>query len=192
MQNLRFEAPSPAHQARYERMMDEWEAFGGKIFPGGLRRIGQAPGERLSYAEWLARTEAGRDAATCPPGRLPQHLLLAFDESGEMIGAVCIRPALNEETRKFAGHIGYGVRPSARGRGYATRMLSMALSVLGGFGVPEAILTCNSDNPASARVILKNGGVFENELAEPNGNRVKRFRIVLNRLADPAFPSFLP
>lgn len=44
-----------------------------------------------------------------------------------MIGIVDIHHSLNEFLASYGGHIGYGVRPSERGKGYAVQILNMAL-----------------------------------------------------------------
>ena len=62
------------------------------------------------------------------------------------------------------GHIGYSVRPSERGKGYATRMLEMALAEARRLGLKRVLITCDRKNVASARVIRKNGGRLENEV----------------------------
>jgi predicted acetyltransferase len=59
------------------------------------------------------------------------------------------------------GHIGYGVRPSARSRGLATWALQSVLVRAPALGLRKVLLTCDDSNPASARVIEKTGGVLE-------------------------------
>lgn len=80
---------------------------------------------------------------------------------------------------KFGGHIGYGVRPSERRKGYASKMLRMALDKCKAMGIDQVLITCNKDNAASVKTIIANGGIYENELAEDNGNVVKRYWIEL-------------
>ena len=77
-----------------------------------------------------------------------------------------------EALRDFGGHVGYGVRPSERGKGYATRMLVMALDKARQLGLKRVLITCDKDNLASARVIQKNGGVLGSESYSPQGGRV--------------------
>jgi len=63
------------------------------------------------------------------------------------------------------GHIGYDVRPAARRRGHATRMLALALPVAHTLGIDPALVSCDVDNVASRRVIEHSGGKQENESA---------------------------
>jgi predicted acetyltransferase len=63
--------------------------------------------------------------------------------------------------REYGGHVGYEVRPTARRQGHATRMLREVLPHVRALGIESALLTCDEDNVASARVIVAAGGVLE-------------------------------
>ena len=109
-------------------------------------------------------------------------------EDGTLLGVVNVRHRLNDKLRRFGGHVGYSVRPSARGRGHATAMLRHALELLRGLGEPKTLLTCAEDNHASAAVIHKCGGAeFEREFLEEHDHVVRRFWIEFGRRrADPS------
>lgn len=62
---------------------------------------------------------------------------------------------------RAGGHIGYGVRPSARGRGLATWALSVVLDEARQLGLKRVLVTCDDTNIASARTIERNGGQLE-------------------------------
>ncbi len=97
----------------------------------------------------------------------------------ELLGAVNIRHELNESLLKIGGHVGYGVKPSARGRGLATIQLQLALEKVKEFGIERALITCNRTNVASRQVILNNGGVADTPYTEEDGTIVERFWIDL-------------
>jgi predicted acetyltransferase len=59
------------------------------------------------------------------------------------------------------GHIGYAVRPTARRRGHATAALALMLPVAAERGIDPVLVTCDTDNVGSRRVIEANGGVLE-------------------------------
>ena len=108
------------------------------------------------YVGWLL--DQAREDAPRPEGYVPATTLWLMDDD-EYLGRIAIRHRLTDRLRQAGGHIGYDVRPSARGRGHATRMLRDALTVARGLGITTAVLTCEIDNAASLRVIERNGGV---------------------------------
>lgn len=101
-------------------------------------------------------------------------------EGGSVLGAVALRRGTNEWTLRV-GHVGYGVRPSARGRGLATWALGEVLSVAALDGLPRLLVCCREDNPASARVALHHGGVLERTVDTVVG-RIQRYWITLTGL----------
>lgn len=88
-------------------------------------------------------------------------------EGDTLAGVFSLKFALTDYLRDFGGHIGYAVRPSMRCRGLATQMLREGKEIAAGLGFDRLLCVCDKDNPASARVIVKNGGVLENELYDP-------------------------
>jgi ribosomal-protein-serine acetyltransferase len=99
---------------------------------------------------------------------------------GEIIGTIQIRHTLNDALLLNGGHIGYGVRPTERRKGYGVKMLSLALEKCRELGIEKVLVTCDKDNPASAKTILRNGGIFENEIIEDNGNILQRYWISIS------------
>jgi len=111
-----------------------------------------------------------------PNTNVPASTYFVF-VNGKIVGNIQIRHSLNESLLQNGGHIGYGVRPSERRKGYATKTLALALEKCRALGIDKVLVTCNKDNIASAKTILKNGGVLENEFTEENGNIVQRYWI---------------
>lgn len=100
-------------------------------------------------------------------------------EGDEYLGSVSFRHELTDFLRNFGGHVGYGIRPSARGRGLATWALARTVDLARGRGYDRILVVCHDDNPASARVIEKNGGVLEN--LRRNGDQLlRRYWIALD------------
>ncbi|MCB9545002.1 MAG: GNAT family N-acetyltransferase [Myxococcales bacterium] len=101
-----------------------------------------------------------------------------WQEGGALLGVLGLRHRLNARLRAFGGHIGYSVRPGARRRGLATRMLAEAMTLARARGIAGVLLTCAPDNLASIRVIERSGGVFEAEAYfAPEDRRVRRYWI---------------
>ncbi|WP_426348576.1 GNAT family N-acetyltransferase [Alloiococcus sp. CFN-8] len=72
----------------------------------------------------------------------------------EVVGVVRIR----HQEVEYAGHIGYDISPDYRNRGYGFQALKLALGEARKIGLEEVILTCNTDNTASKKIIEKNKG----------------------------------
>lgn len=102
-----------------------------------------------------------------PEGRVPDTTLFCLDKDKNIfVGAVNIRHYLNEGLLATGGHIGDGIRPSERRKGYGTAMLALALEECKKLGIQKVLVTCNKDNIGSAKCIQKNGGILENEVPE--------------------------
>ena len=82
------------------------------------------------------------------------------------VGAVNIRHYLNEGLLQTGGHIGDGIRPSERRKGYGTAMVALALEECRKLGIDRVLMCCDKDNIGSAKTIIRNGGVLENEVIE--------------------------
>ncbi|MFJ4775212.1 GNAT family N-acetyltransferase [Streptomyces sp. NPDC088762] len=108
--------------------------------------------ERLHrYADRTVPVEQGRVHAT--------YWWIAEDDT--FLGAIDLRHHLNAFLLDAGGHIGYSVRPSARGHGLATWALGAVLHEARIMGMDRVLLTCDPGNAASVRTIERNGGVLE-------------------------------
>jgi predicted acetyltransferase len=98
-------------------------------------------------------------------------------EDGRILGGIALRHKFDNDV----GHIGYGIRPSARRRGLASwalgEMLREARTTL---GLDRVLIPCLADNVASARTIEHCGGVLEAILDFENFS-VRRYWIALNQ-----------
>lgn len=114
-------------------------------------------------------------------GLVPDSTFFCLDEErNRMVGAVNIRHYLNEHLLAYGGHIGDGIRPSERRKGYATQMIGLALEECRKMGIKKVLMVCDRDNIGSAKSIMKNGGILENELLE--GDKiVQRYWIDLEK-----------
>ncbi len=93
-------------------------------------------------------------------------------EDSEVLGGIALRHETHESVRR-AGHLGYGIRPSARGRGLAGWALGQLLAEARSLGMDHVTLVCEAGNAASAKTIEGRGGVLE------DAGRTWRYRISL-------------
>ncbi|WP_211129036.1 GNAT family N-acetyltransferase [Sinomonas albida] len=98
-------------------------------------------------------------------------------EDGEILGGVALRYE-NARDVDVLGHIGFGLRPSARGRGIAAIALMEMLSVAKAVGMNRVLLACFLDNLASVKTIQHCGGILDRTVMTDSGE-VGRYRIVL-------------
>lgn len=150
-------------------MMDEWTKSGERIIPYAIRKNDYKDYD--SYLEGL--DNPGSD------GWVPDSTYFCLDEERNIfVGAVNIRHYLNESLLFDGGHIGDGVRPSERGKGIGTKMIALALEKCRSLGMNRVLMVCNKSNVASAKTIINNGGVLENEI-NVNGVIDQRYWIEL-------------
>lgn len=123
------------------------------------------------YLEHLEVKEATDD-------RVPDSVFFLLDEDRDrLLGAVNIRHDLNDSLLQEGGHIGDGIRPSERRKGYATEMIRLALVECKKLGIDQVLMTCDKDNIGSVKSIVKNGGILENEFVNSEGHIEQRYWI---------------
>lgn len=118
--------------------------------------------EELSFDEWINYLEKNKYEKNLPESYSPHTLYLAINDDNEVVGAIGIRWKKVPILMTFGGLIGYSIRPSQRGRGYASEMLKLALEKFNNTNIDNVLITCKDFNIASKKVIEKNGGIFEN------------------------------
>ena len=117
--------------------------------------------EGFVYEEWLETNMQKEMGINLPENRVPSIQFVLFDESDHALGFLNLRLRLNEGLLNYAGHIGYSIRPSERGKGYAKESLRQGLQIAKEKNIHRALVTCSTENPASRAVILANGGELE-------------------------------
>ncbi|MGN0142448.1 MAG: GNAT family N-acetyltransferase [Roseburia sp.] len=133
-----------------------------------------------SVEAWIKRIEERERQETCPADRTPSNVYLALRKSdNRIVGIIDLRHHIEHPVLKlWGGHIGYSVRPSERGKGYAKEMLRLNLENARALGIPKVMITCDEDNAASEKTILANGGVYEKTVCV-EGQNIKRYWITL-------------
>ena len=168
--NIKLVKLTHEYKQQLTDMMDEWLAVEQDFSPYAIRKSDYHDFD--NYLENLELKEA-RD------GLVPDSTFFCLDlDRNIFVGAVNIRHYLNENLCKSGGHIGDGIRPSERRKGYATAMIGLALEECRKLGINKVLMTCDKTNIGSAKSIINNGGVLESEFEE-NGEIEQRYWITL-------------
>src|SRR5262249_1672769 len=99
------------------------------------------------------------------------------DGAGEVPAWPSLRSTLTARFTERAGHIGTGVLPQHRRRGYATEILRQSLIIARAAGVDRVLVICDQDNIGSRAVIESCGGVLDPVVPGASGTAVLRFWI---------------
>jgi predicted acetyltransferase len=162
-------APTVAVRISFLEAMSEFEAEGrfaadhDSMMSRERLRYGESWEGEVGFAAYVQGLQDDADPARLRSTHLVPSTTLWWIEGDQYLGRLAIRHRLNERLLEIGGHIGYDVRPSARKRGHATAMLGESLPYARALGIDPALLTCDTDNVASRKVIEANGGVFEDE-----------------------------
>lgn len=172
--NIKLVKLTPAYRPQLEDMMGEWLASEQSFSPYAIRK-----NDYHDFDRYLSQLERAKEES----GRVPDSVFFCLDLDRDIfVGAVNIRHYLNEDLLQCGGHIGDGIRPSERRKGYATAMIRLALEECRKLGIPKVLMTCDRDNVGSAKSIMNNGGVLENEVINEDGVWEQRYWIDLERI----------
>ena len=169
--NIELVKLSREYKEQLDDMMSEWLSVEQNFSPYAIRKNDYRDFD--FYLENLEVKEATDE-------RVPDSTYFCLDKDRNIfVGAVNIRHYLNDNLCHTGGHIGDGIRPSERRKGYATAMIHLALEKCREMGMNKVLMTCGKDNIGSAKSIINNGGVFEREVEE-DGETEQRYWITLH------------
>ena len=127
------------------------------------------------FAAFVRRLQDEARGVHLPPGWVPSQTYWLLRADGAIVADSCLRQdPLTESLLRSGGHIGYGVRPSQRRKGYGRLICALTVEKARAAGMRRVLITCDADNAASARIIEANGGVLENEVIAAETGKLKR------------------
>lgn len=161
--------PSADLKEDFLAMAEEYRRAGDERYKSALE----------NFSDYLARLAQAARGENLAPNRVPENFYWLIC-GGEIVGQTKLRHRLNAELEREGGHIGYDIRPSARKNGCGTKILELTLEKARDLGLTEVLLTCDTDNIASARIIEKNGGrLSEKAVSHKSGKLISRYWIEL-------------
>ena len=161
-EDARLAEPAVEWEAAYRDMLAEYRE----------ERI-QALRDVDDFAAHVQRLRDQSRGIGLPEGHVPGSTYwLVRDGDGVMLGISNLRHRLTPKLEDHGGHIGYGIRPSERRKGYGTLILKLTMEKARALGLTRVLITCDPENVGSARIIQKNGGVLESESWSEQAKRV--------------------
>lgn len=158
MDKLKHVKPLKEHEKDAINYIREFYKYNSDINgAGGLKRY------LNDYDNWLKKLENDRNQIPDEKNVPAETYFLVRESDNKIVGMINIRFVLNEKLKKSGGHIGYGIRPTERRKGYNKLNLYLGLKCLKEHGVKEAFLDCNKDNLGSAKTIKALGGKLTKE-----------------------------
>jgi len=173
MENLILVKPSAEF---FEEIRAYWQEI---IDSDGESHGDSGLSKREDIPAWIERCRLFEKRENVPPERVEADQYMMVRE-GRILGMINFRHYLNDNLAEVGGHIGYGVRPSERSKGYAKAMLTLCLDKCRAFGLDRVLITCDENNEASRRTIIACGGVFDNTI-DKDDETSERYWITLNR-----------
>ena len=166
--------PTVELEASHETFVNEFRSCGEPFVPWIVGKT------YVTFIDYIVMLQRARKGVGIPQGFVAHSTYWLIDDAREIVAVSNLRHELSDRLLKHGGHIGYGVRPSARRRGYATEVLKQTLIEARRIGIRKARLTCDKGNSASAKTILRNGGELDEEEFMPeHGHVVSRYWITL-------------
>ncbi|MGE5224255.1 MAG: GNAT family N-acetyltransferase [Omnitrophica WOR_2 bacterium] len=164
--------PAICFEEEYLRLAAEFDQAG-EDFPNS-----HWPGEEFTAFVWRVRGYSR--GVNLPRGWVPFTTFWLIKNGATILGISDLRHRLNPSLEVVGGHIGYVIRPSQRRKGYGTLILARTLVKAKDLGLTRVLLTCDSDNTGSARIIEKNGGILTREFFySPTGKMKSHYWIPL-------------
>jgi predicted acetyltransferase len=138
---------------------DEWGR--GVHQPGSGLHTDDDVETEAGFSAWIGRLADEANSGLPPAeGRVHADYWWIVEED-KYLGCITLRHALTDFLLRAGGHVGYGLRPSARGRGLAGWALRMIFPRARKLGLDRLLVTCEDSNVASARTIENAGGELE-------------------------------
>lgn len=117
---------------------------------------------RLNFAAYVQGLRDEECGVGLREGWVPCSQRWLVDGRGAVVGVTRVRHRIDTPFLwEYAGHIGYDVAPSHRGRGHGHDALQIGLAVARSIDLQRVLILTGEGNRASRRVIERQGGQLE-------------------------------
>ena len=163
--SLALIAPDISYKSQYKKMVKRWRKHDAEILPWFIK-------ENLkSFNQTVEKLNNYSKGIDVPDGFVPSTTYWIKSDK-KLIGAVNIRHKTNDMILKYFGQIGYAIEPCERHKNYATKALKIALLECKNLKMKRVLICCDKKNLFSAKTILNNNGVLENEILDINNDKI--------------------
>ncbi|PFB25903.1 GNAT family N-acetyltransferase [Bacillus cereus] len=173
--NVSLLTPTTDLQEEYLDFYNEWKDSGETMIPWVISK------DPSNFTAMIQELHDAHNGVNLPESWVPDSTYWLVTAENKIVGAVNIRHSLTEHLFNAGGHIGYGIRPSERRKGYATKLLELSLEKTKELNITKALVVCDEVNTASEKTILHNGGLRDDDFIEEDGNVVRRFWITYQK-----------
>ncbi|HDX9634944.1 GNAT family N-acetyltransferase [Bacillus cereus group sp. MYBK108-2] len=171
--NVSLLTPTTDLQEEYLDFYNEWKDSGETMIPWVISK------NPANFPAMVQELLDAHNGINTPETWVPDSTYWLVTDENKIVGAVNIRHSLTEHLFNAGGHIGYGIRPSERRKGYATKLLALSLEKTKELDITKVLVVCDAVNTASEKTILHNGGLRDDDFTEEDGNVVRRYWIEL-------------
>ena len=159
------------------KLKEDFRALAEEFIAAGDDRYKEPITDFEAFIQLCTDEAVGRNLASA---RVPQSTFWLVRNEQRILACSRLRHTLNPYLEEVGGHIGYDVRPSERRRGYGTQTLTLTLDKAREIGLKRVLITADSSNIASWRVIEKTGGVLHSEsICRETGELLRKYWIEL-------------
>lgn len=171
--NVTLLAPTTDLQEEYLDFYNEWKDSGETMIPWVISK------DPANFPSMVQELLDAHNGINIPETWVPDSTYWLVTDNNRVVGAVNIRHSLTHHLFNAGGHIGYGIRPSERRKGYATKLLALSLEKTKELNIMKTLVVCDAVNTASEKTILHKGGLRDEDFTEEDGNVVRRYWIEL-------------
>ena len=166
--------PSKKYEKDFRSMIAEFRALGEM----NIESIFETAGCEMD--EYIKRIRAAERGQSLAENFVPFTTFWTVLDQRRIVGISHLRHRLTPDLEIEGGHIGYSIRPSERRKGYGTLQLSMILEECRQMGLSRVMITCDSDNIGSYKIIEANGGILTgNAISPKSSKKVNHYWITL-------------
>ncbi|MFF2884267.1 GNAT family N-acetyltransferase [Bacillus toyonensis] len=171
--NVFLITPTTDLQEEYLDFYNEWKDSGETMIPWVISK------DPSNFPAMIQELLDAHNGVNLPESWVPDSTYWLVTDENKIVGVVNIRHSLTEHLFNTGGHIGYGIRPSERRKGYATKLLELSLEKTKELNIEKVLVVCDEVNTGSEKTILHNGGLRDDDFIEEDGNIVRRYWIEL-------------